>query len=98
MAGVTWGPWLGGAEFRVWTPPVAAHVTGRYTARDEEGLQRVQSLCTVCKALCKCAGICACPAEFHVECRTGNVLAHISRFAAVHIHRDPFAGQPSKAG
>ena len=100
-----WSRWSGSSHFTEWQSPIATHCFGRYeTFRDERndgilGSQKVQVVCDICKTLCKCPrdGICGCGAEYHYICNTGNVRAVISRFAALHTHRDAL-GAPVPMG
>jgi len=73
-----------------WAPEHAPHVKGRYEQRtwDEAGLPRVQ------KIECECT---VCGQKWQTACGTGQVRAHIVRFAHVHLHRDPLAPIPRVA-
>lgn len=67
-----------------WRPDWAPWIDGRYTEREvrPDGLpeeQRVEMFCTQCKATWK------------IGCTSGSVRQHISKFAFVHTHHDPFA-------
>ncbi len=72
-------------------PDWAPHVEGSHEPqrRDPEtGLpeeQKVHARCTTCGA------------EFRRTCSSGAVRGHISTFARVHLHRDPFAPVPVKS-
>jgi len=80
-------------QWEEWRPPFAEHVLGRFTTREEDpdnpGFplpQRVEMTCETCGAI------------WRTWCSTGSVRVHITRFGAVHLHRDPFAqGNPSHA-
>ena len=87
-----------------WSPDSAPHVKGRYESDREIGPsgmpdpQQVIAVCAVCKARCKCQPdrLCHCGAEWRTACSTGAVRQHIARFAAVHLHRDPFKVPPTR--
>lgn len=78
-----------------WRPPFAQHVLGKYERRtvNDDGTadeQRVVVVCEQCKARCRCCkGVCSCGAEFRTVCTTGSTRTHVSRFAVLHLHRDP---------
>ena len=85
---MSFGPWLGKGEADVWQSPVSPHVRGRYERRTPDNDPvHVQCVCDYCKKVCKCVGICHCPAEFHMVCTSGAPRQRIAMFAAVHLHR-----------
>lgn len=64
-----------------YVPIYARHVTGKYSPRSyEDGKplpQEVEATCGVCKAV------------YRARCMQGQPRAHVSRFAQIHLHRDP---------
>lgn len=90
------GPWV------EWSPAYAPHVVGSYERDREVGpsgmpdAQQIRAVCNVCKANCKCPRSlpCGCGAEWRGSCNSGAVRQHISRFAALHLHRDVFKVPP----
>lgn len=69
-----------------WRPPFAPHVLGEYERRrfDEDGLPEPQLVVAVCEK---------CGARWQTQCSTGQVRTHISRFATIHLHRDPLGAK-----
>ena len=67
-----------------WSPENCHHVVGTYEDRayDEDGLPEIQDVHVVCRV---------CAAEWKTGCTSGNPNRLIARFAARHLHRDPFA-------
>lgn len=74
-------------QWEEWAPEYAPHVKGRYERRtwDGAGLPLAQ------KIECTCT---ACGGRYETACTTGQVRAHIARFAAAHLHADPLAMMP----
>lgn len=71
-------------KWEPYDPSFAPHVKGRYTARvfDQElGMYEEQIVEAVCET---------CKATFRRACSSGLVRQHITRFASVHTHTDPF--------
>jgi len=66
----------------MWSPAWAPHVVGFFTKRqvglDGPEPQKYRCYCTTCNV------------EHRGECATGAIRSHVSHFAAVHLHRDPF--------
>jgi hypothetical protein len=89
-----------------WSPDWAPHVLGQYEADREVGPsgmpdpQQVRAVCGECKKKCRCPRrqVCSCGAEWRGSCSTGAVRSHISRFAAVHLHRNPLTEGPPNRG
>lgn len=86
-----------------WSPAWAPHVRGRYEADRTVGPsgmpdpQAIVAVCGVCKRTCRCKGsVCECGAEWRGSCSSGAVLSHVSRFASLHLHRDPLGPQPPR--
>lgn len=72
-----------------WVPQWAPHIQGRYQRErvvdEQTGMpepQRVECVCTVCGA------------KWQTDCTSGAMRSHVSRFAGVHLHRDPFTQPP----
>lgn len=73
-----------------WTVPQIEHVTGRWTHRVYDPdthmpePQKVEMTCAQCGQ------------SWQTTCASGNVRAHIQRFAVLHLHRDVFGYVPRK--
>ena len=68
-----------------WRPPFAMHVVGSYEPRvfnKDVGMYEPQVIRMHCEN---------CGTKWNTVCSTGQVRAQIARFAARHLHRDPFA-------
>lgn len=66
-----------------WDPPIAPHVEGEYSKPDEDtGAIQIRAKCGRC-------GV-----SWNGQCDNGGgVRTQISRFASIHLHRDPFAAR-----
>lgn len=77
------------SEFVEYRPDFARHVRGEHNARtfDLDGMPEEQ----IVRAKCE-----VCGETFVRRCGSGNVRSWITRFAAVHLHRDPLHHRPKK--
>lgn len=69
-----------------WSPHFAPHVKGRYEPRTynrEAGMHNPQAIYMHCTFE-------GCGTKWNTVCSTGQVRGQIARFAARHLHRDPF--------
>lgn len=74
-----------------WRPDFAPHVLGRYTRREYDETTRTFEAQKV-KIDCE-----SCGDHFETMCESGNVRAHVSRFAQQHTHVDPLASSRTEA-
>ena len=76
------------SEWQEWRPGHAPHVLGKYEARQWDPADNSpypQRIVMVCER---------CGKQGQKLCTSGQVRAAISKFAAAHLHYDPFAPKP----